>query len=64
MGEWLDGKESSGCEGQGFLECLSLDRGALSEPGGIETMVGTTGSTFMVDILGNGIEQSPGRAIG
>ena len=49
---------------QGRIEGALFNHCALTKPRGIDAVLGTAGATFVIDILGDRVEQAPGGAFG
>ena len=49
---------------QGRIEGALFNHCALTKPRGIDAVLGTAGATFVIDVLGDGVEQAPSRSFG
>ena len=49
---------------QGRIEGALFNHCALTKPRGIDAVLGTAGATFVIDILGDRVEQAPSRSFG
>ena len=47
---------------QGRIEGALFNHCALTKPRGIDAVLGTAGATFVIDILGDRVEQAPSRS--
>ena len=62
MNEWKS--VGSGHQLQGGIKGTLLDHRALTKPRGIDAVLGTACPTFVIDILGDRVEQTPRRSFG